>query len=204
MDGTVTRHVAHQQLALNADDMPAKDSQFRDLSDDQTMFLSFLEAMVIRLAQLFRPCAVPILSGTNAILNHPNWSIQKIGQWCQGHLAAQGEPRQKGQESAKAVMAANATAHHMCEHIPAYSPCLLDTACTKFFRVARFAAFARSSSLVHFVHFVSIRTTMMRRVPTQVRVVLRKGRKGQQKGAGKEVRETNEKNRRGNAKCKSD
>lgn len=69
--------------ALNADNVPAKDFQFHGLTDHQTVFLSFLEAMVIWFTKLFKPCVVPILSGTDAILSHPSWSAWKIGQWCQ-------------------------------------------------------------------------------------------------------------------------
>ena len=69
--------------ALNADNVPAKDFQFHGLTDHQTLFLSFLEAMVIRFTKLFKPCVVPILSGADAILSHPSWSTRKIGQWCQ-------------------------------------------------------------------------------------------------------------------------
>eukprot|EP00438_Fugacium_kawagutii_P009720 Skav210492 [mRNA] locus=scaffold601:58815:63202:+ [translate_table: standard] len=67
----------------NTGGMPANDFQFHGLTGDQTMFLSFLEALVVRFTQLFRPCVVPILAGTDAILSHPSWSVRKIGQWCQ-------------------------------------------------------------------------------------------------------------------------
>ena len=66
-------------LALNS----YMDSQFDGLTDNQTLFLSFLEALVIRFTQLFRPCVVPVLPGTGAFLGHPSWSVRKIGQWCQ-------------------------------------------------------------------------------------------------------------------------
>ena len=63
--------------------MPTDDSEFHSLTDDQTLFLSFLEAMVIRFTQLFKPCVIPILACTEAFLYHPSWHSRKIGQWCQ-------------------------------------------------------------------------------------------------------------------------
>ena len=69
--------------ALNADMMPTDDAEFHSLTDDQTLFLSFLEAMVIRFTQLFKPCVIPILPCTEAFLYHPSWHSRKIGQWCQ-------------------------------------------------------------------------------------------------------------------------
>ena len=59
------------------------DCDFEGLTDDQTLFLSFLEAMVIRFTRLFRPHVVPVLPGTDVFLSHPSWSVRKIGQWCQ-------------------------------------------------------------------------------------------------------------------------